>query len=169
MIWGGADVIIIIEIKCTIYVMHLKYPKAIPYLYPDWWKNCLPWNWSLVPQRLGTIGLEHCVCVYVCSQSLSCVQLFATPWNVTRSRQAPQFMGFSRQEYWNRLPFPPPGDLYDPGIKLTTMWEFKSRGFRFGYSHLPTLSTFLTRSRWTEQAIYLSQRSFSVWRRKAYC
>ena len=31
--------------------------------------------------------------------------------------QAPPSMGFSRQEYWNRLPFPPPGDLPDPGIK----------------------------------------------------
>ena len=26
-------------------------------------------------------------------------------------------MGFSRQEYWSRLPFPPPGDLPDPGIE----------------------------------------------------
>jgi len=26
-------------------------------------------------------------------------------------------MGFSRQEYWGRLPFPSPGDLPDPGIK----------------------------------------------------
>ena len=25
--------------------------------------------------------------------------------------------GFSRQEYWSGLPFPPPGDLLDPGIK----------------------------------------------------
>jgi len=27
-------------------------------------------------------------------------------------------MGISRQEYWTGLPFPPPGDLPDPGIKL---------------------------------------------------
>ena len=27
-------------------------------------------------------------------------------------------MGFSRQEYWSELPFPPPGDLPDPGIEL---------------------------------------------------
>ena len=27
-------------------------------------------------------------------------------------------MGFSRQEYWNVLPFPSPEDLPDPGIKL---------------------------------------------------
>ena len=26
-------------------------------------------------------------------------------------------MGFSRQEYWGGLPFPPPGDLPNPGIK----------------------------------------------------
>jgi len=29
-------------------------------------------------------------------------------------------MGLPRQEYWNRLPFPPPGDLLDPGIKPTS-------------------------------------------------
>ena len=26
-------------------------------------------------------------------------------------------VGFSRQEYWSGLPFPPPGDLSNPGIK----------------------------------------------------
>ena len=26
-------------------------------------------------------------------------------------------MGFSWQEYWSGLPFPPPGDLPDPGIE----------------------------------------------------
>ena len=25
--------------------------------------------------------------------------------------------GISRQEYWSGLPFPPPGDLSDPGIE----------------------------------------------------
>ena len=48
-------------------------------------------------------------------QSLSHVQLFATPWTVTH--KAPVFMEFSRQEYWSRLPCPPPGDLPDPGIE----------------------------------------------------
>ena len=32
-------------------------------------------------------------------------------------RQALLSLGFSRQEYWSGLPFPPPGDLPDPGIK----------------------------------------------------
>ena len=43
------------------------------------------------------------------------VQLFVTPWSV--ARQAPLSMGFSRQEYWNGLPFPSSGDLPDPGIE----------------------------------------------------
>ena len=33
---------------------------------------------------------------------LSCVQLAATPW--TAAYQAPLSMGFSRQEYWSRVP-----------------------------------------------------------------
>ena len=48
-----------------------------------------------------------------CTQSLSCVQLFRTPW--TLARQAPLSMEFSRKEYWSRLPFPSPGDL--PNLK----------------------------------------------------
>ena len=33
------------------------------------------------------------------------------------SGQPPLSMGFFRQEYWSGLPFPPPEDLPDPGIK----------------------------------------------------
>ena len=43
---------------------------------------------------------------------------FGTPQTV--AHQAPLSMGFSRQEYWSMLPFPPPGHLPDPGIKLTS-------------------------------------------------
>ena len=38
-----------------------------------------------------------------------------TPWTVTC--QASLSMEFSKQEYWSVLPFPPPGDLPDPGIE----------------------------------------------------
>ena len=44
----------------------------------------------------------------------SCLTL-ATPWTV--ALQAPLPVGFSRQEYWNGLPFPSPGDLPDPRIE----------------------------------------------------
>ena len=47
--------------------------------------------------------------------SLSRVRLFATLWTV--AYQALPSMGFSRQEYWSGLPFPPPGDLPNIGIK----------------------------------------------------
>ena len=47
------------------------------------------------------------------------VQLCVTPSTV--ARQAPLFMGFFRQEYWSGLPYPPPGDLPDPGIKPTSL------------------------------------------------
>ena len=35
--------------------------------------------------------------------------------------QAPQSMGFSRQEYWNGLPCHLPGDLPDLGIRLASL------------------------------------------------
>ena len=47
------------------------------------------------------------------------VLLCATPWTV--AHQAPLSMGFSRQEYWGALPFPPPGDLPYPGIKPSSL------------------------------------------------
>ena len=46
----------------------------------------------------------------------SCVQLFATLGAV--ACQASLSMRFSRQEYWNGLPFPPPGSLPKAGIEL---------------------------------------------------
>ena len=48
----------------------------------------------------------------------SCVQLFVTPWTV--AHQAPLSMGFSRQEYWNGLPFPLPEDLPNLGVEPTS-------------------------------------------------
>ena len=44
---------------------------------------------------------------------------FMGSWTV--ALQAPLSMEFSRQEYWSGLPFPPPGDLPDPGIKPTSL------------------------------------------------
>jgi len=51
-------------------------------------------------------------------KSLSHVGLLAPPWTVVY--QAPPSMGFSRQEYWSRLPFPSPKDTLitqDKGFK----------------------------------------------------
>ena len=51
-------------------------------------------------------------------QSLSCVRLFE-PYGL-KACQVPLSMGFSRQEYWSGLPFPPPGDLPNAGIEPAT-------------------------------------------------
>ena len=48
-----------------------------------------------------------------------CVQLFAIPWTVTPP--VPLSMGFSRQEFWSGLPYPPPWELPDPGIKPVSL------------------------------------------------
>ena len=53
--------------------------------------------------------------IHVCYR----IQLFATPWTV--AHQAPLSMGFPRQEYWSGLPFPPPEDLPDLGIKTASL------------------------------------------------
>ena len=49
------------------------------------------------------------------AQSHSRVQFLGTTWYATH--QVPLSMGFSRQEYWSRLPCPPPGDLPHSGIE----------------------------------------------------
>ena len=55
--------------------------------------------------------------IYACvhAQSLSHVWLSVTTWTV--AHQALLSVGFSRQAYWSRYPFPSPGDLPDPGIE----------------------------------------------------
>ena len=55
----------------------------------------------------------------VCMLSHSVMSYSATSWTV--AHQAYLSMGFSRQEYWSRLPFPLPGDLPDPGIEPASL------------------------------------------------
>ena len=51
----------------------------------------------------------------------SCL-ILEIPWIV--AHQVPLSMGFSRQEYWNGLQFPSPGDHPNPGIKTgSPVWE----------------------------------------------
>ena len=64
-----------------------------------------------IGQGWNNLGINK----YVCAKSL---QSCPTLWDpVDCSCQAPLSMGFSRQEYWNGLPCPLPGNLPDLGIK----------------------------------------------------
>ena len=40
--------------EVSLNVMGLNHPETIP-LCPSPWENCLPWNRSLVPKRLGSL------------------------------------------------------------------------------------------------------------------
>ena len=106
---------------------HAKIPKKLILLF-------LLCSWQLVPNVNVTLSwLCYCddVCdgelreggdhVLVCAARLCrcCLvaksRLFVTLWTV--AHQASLSMGFPRQEYWNRLLFPSPGDLLKPEIK----------------------------------------------------
>ena len=66
-----------------------------------------------------------CVCVCVCARAGTCSVVsdsFATPWTI--APQAPLSMEFSRLEVGGRLPYPPPGDLFNPGIKPGSHYVF---------------------------------------------
>ena len=81
------------------------------------WKQ---WHFIFLGSKsLQWLGIQNHSCVFfnVYSGGLvvkSCLTL-VTPWPV--ACQAPLSVGFSRQEYWSRLPFPSPGNLPKPGIK----------------------------------------------------
>ena len=76
------------------------------------------------------------------AQTIRCVRLFVTPWTV--DRQAPLSMGSSRQEYWSRLPFPPPRDLPDPWIKsISCLLHWRVDSLPLALPGKPWLNSFL--------------------------
>ena len=73
-------------------------------------------------QALKWLSTHHVLSTYSVPDTVPFCRhhfIFTTSWTV--ARQAPLSMEFSRQEYWNGLPFPSPGDLPDPGIKPTSL------------------------------------------------
>ena len=85
-------------------------------------------EWSRNVQELqswsfSSLNESHRVCVSHSAVSNSLWPL----WTITH--QTPLSMEFSRQEYWNGLPFPSPEDLPDPGteprfpaLQVFTIW-----------------------------------------------
>ena len=66
----------------------------------------------------------HPLCACVRDKSLSHVRLFVTLWTVACQAS----MGFFRWEYLSGFSCPPPGDLPDPGIELTSLMSPASVG-----------------------------------------
>ena len=82
-------------------------------------------HWSKEETRWGRMCpnpglLWTMTSLYACVLSyFGHVQLFETLW--TLAHRDPLSKGFFRQEYWSGLPYPPPGDLPDPGMELTSL------------------------------------------------
>ena len=75
---------------------------------------------SMKPSQLAYVALDCCTfCWWSAVLSHPVVSDSATLWTV--ACQTSLSMGFSWQEYWSGLPFPPPGDLPDPGIQPTAL------------------------------------------------
>ena len=74
------------------------------------WNHRTEMDGELLPPGVSKL---HIVFMCACTRAQSC--LIVTPWPA--ACQAPLSMGYTRQKYWSRLPFPTPGDLPDPGIE----------------------------------------------------
>ena len=111
-------------------------------------------------ERLYLQRMKWSMCVLRC---FSHVQLFATPWTV--ARQAPLSVGFSRQEYWSGLPWPPTGDLPDSGIKPVSPASSALPGGSLTLMP-PGKHTFTATSRlvrWTSLAVQWLRLRFQCW------
>ena len=108
---------------------------------------CITSHFSCLASLFSHFRCPGFVCV--CAQSLGRVQHSVTPWTV--AHQVPLFMEFSRQECWNGLPFPPPGDLPDPGMEAVSPPASPAIGRQILLSHLGRtlicpLSSYIVRS-----------------------
>ena len=82
--------------------------------FNSWLVLCLSCYLMVGLLSVNTV-LLHSDCCCCCLVAKSCPTLLRHPWTI--SGQTPPSMGFSRQEYWSGLSFPPPGEHPDPGTK----------------------------------------------------
>ena len=91
-------------------------------------------------------------------QSLSRVQLLATPW--TAAHQAPPSMGFSRQEYWSGVPLPSP-KVYLESINFSPSL-LPPLGFRPPLSPAPNYISCLFQFYFTQLILSHSQNNIKL-------
>ena len=118
-----------IKLRTTLFNIH-----SSPSL---WEEGMVLMHWSTWNSSFSALCIMHALCIYIFSEillskvlttnslpSFACacvlsrlthIRLFVTPWTLTC--QAPLSMGFSRQEYWSGLLWPPSGALPDSGIE----------------------------------------------------
>ena len=112
---------------------------------------CLSIRLFIYPSIYLPIYLSVCLFIYL---SVLCVQSCLSLCNLVDciACQTTLSMGFSRQEYWSRLPFPTPGNLSSPGIKPVS----PAMGGRiFTTSHLGSTPSLLDASILTAWRFYI--------------
>ena len=98
----------------------VDFPLKLPLLWaPLFTRHLFPVGSPILASTSSQVTLTYKILVQAWSleryDSCSVMPDSLTPWSI--AHQAPLSMEFSRQEYWNRFPFPSPGDLPNPEIK----------------------------------------------------
>ena len=98
-------------------IMHLEPTLHLDFSLYNTFTNILAsFNNSLPSLEDEIILRKNSLCV--CAKSLQSCMTFCNPMDV--AGQASLSMGFSTQEHWSGLLWPPPGDLPNPGIEPHT-------------------------------------------------
>ena len=85
-------------------------------------------EWSLPSKQLILSGAISNCPPFFPSSTLDTFQHEGLSFGVTSFCLFIQFMGFSRQEYWSGLPFPPPVDhIFSEPFTVNGRWESGSR------------------------------------------
>ena len=129
-------------------------------LPPDPPPNTITLGFSIPAYEFGVGDINsQSICVHAQSWPTLC-----TPWTITH--QAPPSIELFRHRYWSGLPFPPPGDLPDPGIERTSSLASPALAGGFfttpGKINGPKYQQQMWRSRdkWNTGPRLLSQRSW---------
>ena len=124
--------------------LRIRWPEYWSFSFSIRWSGCIysflvPFPTWIVISRLNFSGPHStaykgrtCMCL-----------LMSNPLWPHEAHQAPLSMGFSRQEYWSGLPFPPPEDLPNPGIEPTSL-AFSDLAGRFFTTESPVKPTAYT-------------------------
>ena len=106
------------------------------------------------------------LCMHGCViNRFSHIRLFVTPWTI--AGKPPLSMGFSRQEYWSRLPFPSPNCMYGVLQKYMSCTAVKT--WAINYYRKKLGATHQLHSRWHlgcgkgKDSIYLQGAKQGVW------
>ena len=103
----------VVGLLCVSFCCMAKWISFFIYMYHHFFRFFFHLGHYSVLSSFPCVIYSRFCCV--CVRSHSRVQLFVTPRTV--AHQGPLSVEFSRQGYWNGLPFPPSGNLPNPGIE----------------------------------------------------